>query len=291
MEDKRGPAVHDHYEVLGVARDATPAEIKSAYRRIAKVVHPDASGESNGLFSMVTAAYEVLSDEGRRAAYDADLSLDGNSTQRQSPAGPQQTDTAEYTFQKPRFTSDPQYKAEQAARARARAAGAPGANPARDAPARRETLPHLVPVAAATVVAVMAGIWLVSSTVYDRVVPWVDEGDELMGWEYSRADQGAMGATELVVSGLLVAVPLAALMTATYVWKVRRNEFRSSWWDVVVAAAVAFLGVALFPTLLNPTGYKGIVLYWAVFAAAWAYVPRLARRIRKQPPAGAVTAT
>jgi hypothetical protein len=289
--------VHDHYEVLGVARDATSTEIKSAYRRIAKVVHPDASGQSNGLFSMVTAAYEVLTDEQRRAAYDAELGAAESGTGQhptpdtQDPGARQSADDpTDYSFRKMRFTSDAGYKAEQAARRSAARAGGGGASPTAETDARREILPHLVPVAAAAFAAAMAGIWLVSSTVYDRVVPWVDEGDELMGWEYSRADQGAMGTAELVAAGLLVALPLAVLMAATYVFKVRRNEFRSSWWDVAVSGGVALVGVALFPTLLNPTGYKGIILYWAVFAVSWAYVPRLVRKMRKEPPASTVAA-
>jgi molecular chaperone DnaJ len=54
----------DHYEVLGVARDATDDQIKKAYRRLARELHPDVNDapESQEKFKLVTHAYEVLSD-------------------------------------------------------------------------------------------------------------------------------------------------------------------------------------------------------------------------------------
>lgn len=66
------------YEVLGVLPTATPHEIKSAYRKIARKHHPDISGatESN-IFDEATRAYEVLLDESRRRDYDANLGLSG----------------------------------------------------------------------------------------------------------------------------------------------------------------------------------------------------------------------
>ncbi|MGH3443573.1 MAG: molecular chaperone DnaJ [Nitriliruptorales bacterium] len=59
----------DLYEVLGVDRDAGQDEIKRAYRRRARELHPDAGGDAEA-FKEVTRAYEVLSDPERRALYD-----------------------------------------------------------------------------------------------------------------------------------------------------------------------------------------------------------------------------
>jgi curved DNA-binding protein len=62
----------DYYEVLGVARDATAADIKRAYRKLASKYHPDVSKEkdSEAKFKEVGEAYEVLKDTEKRAAYD-----------------------------------------------------------------------------------------------------------------------------------------------------------------------------------------------------------------------------
>jgi hypothetical protein len=67
--------VASHYETLGVRPDATPAEIKSAYRKIALAHHPDRSPtpRSEQLFREATEAYEVISDKDRRVTYDSAL--------------------------------------------------------------------------------------------------------------------------------------------------------------------------------------------------------------------------
>jgi molecular chaperone DnaJ len=62
----------DLYAVLGVARDATDAEIKRAFRRLAQQTHPDVNAEAgtDGRFKEINEAYQVLSDPQRRQAYD-----------------------------------------------------------------------------------------------------------------------------------------------------------------------------------------------------------------------------
>lgn len=63
----------DYYEVLGVARAAPEAEVKKAYRRLAMKYHPDRNpGDkaAEGKFKEAKEAYEVLTDEHKRAAYD-----------------------------------------------------------------------------------------------------------------------------------------------------------------------------------------------------------------------------
>ena len=65
-------AKRDYYEVLGVPRDATPEHVKKAFRKLAMKYHPDrnSSGDASEQFKAVNEAYEVLSDERKRAAYD-----------------------------------------------------------------------------------------------------------------------------------------------------------------------------------------------------------------------------
>src|SRR5437660_1688739 len=66
-------AFKDYYETLGVARTATPEEIKSAFRKLARIYHPDVAKNkttAEAKFKEINEAYEVLSDPEKRRRYD-----------------------------------------------------------------------------------------------------------------------------------------------------------------------------------------------------------------------------
>lgn len=65
----RTTGLPDLYQTLGIPRDASPDDIKRAYRRKARESHPDAGGDEE-TFKQVTHAYQVLSDPDKRARYD-----------------------------------------------------------------------------------------------------------------------------------------------------------------------------------------------------------------------------
>ncbi len=95
-----------HYEVLGLPRNATPAQIKRRYRELVRKFHPDVAVDkitSHRLFLQINEAYEVLRDPARRKSYDETLDLDEmirakraaqRSTQSAGPAGPRTTAAA-----------------------------------------------------------------------------------------------------------------------------------------------------------------------------------------------------
>jgi len=77
-------AKRDYYEVLGVEKGATDAEIKKAFRRIAMKFHPDRNSDdknSDEKFKEAQEAYEILGDEEKKSAYDrfGHAGVDGNS--------------------------------------------------------------------------------------------------------------------------------------------------------------------------------------------------------------------
>jgi len=80
----------DHYKALGVTASASAAEIKKAYRRLAKKYHPDSTGgdkSKEARFKQVGAAYDVLGDDKKRSQYDA-IRAGGYGPSYGSPHGP-----------------------------------------------------------------------------------------------------------------------------------------------------------------------------------------------------------
>ena len=82
----------DHYRILGVGRNATSGEIKSAYRKLVLAHHPDRSNskQSAEIFLKATEAYEVLGDQERRKHYDSRSDME---KRRDSQPPPTQTKT------------------------------------------------------------------------------------------------------------------------------------------------------------------------------------------------------
>ncbi|MGH3779565.1 MAG: DnaJ domain-containing protein, partial [Pseudonocardiaceae bacterium] len=62
----------DYYAILGVPRDASAEQIKRAYRKLARELHPDVNpdAEAQQRFQTITAAYEVLTDPQKRQIVD-----------------------------------------------------------------------------------------------------------------------------------------------------------------------------------------------------------------------------
>lgn len=82
----------DHYETLGVPKDASPEDIKRAFRKQSSKHHPDKKqGGSHEAMAKVNAAYAVLSDPARRLGYDQ--------TGRDPAEGPTLDDIAEHALQ------------------------------------------------------------------------------------------------------------------------------------------------------------------------------------------------
>ncbi|WP_030977680.1 molecular chaperone DnaJ [Streptomyces sp. NRRL S-1824] len=80
----------DYYKVLGVPRDATDAEIKKAYRKLAREFHPDANkgdDKAEERFKEISEANDILGDSKKRKEYDEARALFGNGGFRAGPGG------------------------------------------------------------------------------------------------------------------------------------------------------------------------------------------------------------
>ncbi|KAM3298061.1 hypothetical protein ACQJBY_039828 [Aegilops geniculata] len=90
-ETMAAAAGRTHYEVLGLGAGASSREIKAAYRRLAREVHPDAAGSGGDeSFIRLHAAYATLADPDERARYDRDVAgrAAGMMMRRAAAAGP-----------------------------------------------------------------------------------------------------------------------------------------------------------------------------------------------------------
>ena len=74
--------MRDPYQVLGVQKSASPEDVKKAFRRLAKKLHPDANKKdpkAAAKFAELNAAYELLGDEKKRRAFDrGEIDAEGN---------------------------------------------------------------------------------------------------------------------------------------------------------------------------------------------------------------------
>lgn len=78
----------DYYKVLGVPKDATEAEIKKAYRKLAREFHPDANkgnAKAEERFKEISEANDILGDPKKRKEYDEARALFGNGGFRPGP--------------------------------------------------------------------------------------------------------------------------------------------------------------------------------------------------------------
>ncbi len=97
-----------HYQLLEVPSNATSAEIKQSFRRLAKIYHPDRHTNSTQQtqflkkFQIISAAYEVLSDDHQRRVYDQTLRYGPASSQSGSQARADRTEAAQQQYRKAR---------------------------------------------------------------------------------------------------------------------------------------------------------------------------------------------
>lgn len=90
----------NHYELLGVAPDASATEIRDAYRRLARVHHPDAGGADTGMAAL-NRAWHDLRDPERRRQYDLSLATPSAGAAPSSPSAPQPAPTPDHPFFEP----------------------------------------------------------------------------------------------------------------------------------------------------------------------------------------------
>ena len=79
----------NYYEILGITRNATPDQIKKAYRKLARKYHPDISKEANAEENMqaINVAYDTLSNEQKKTEYDFQLIMQISTVPPGFPSG------------------------------------------------------------------------------------------------------------------------------------------------------------------------------------------------------------
>lgn len=75
----------DYYEVLGVTIDSTPEEIKKAYRKMAKLYHPDVNNGEDTVFKQINEAYDILGNENNKKKYDEEYNRRKNGEYTEEP--------------------------------------------------------------------------------------------------------------------------------------------------------------------------------------------------------------
>lgn len=96
------------YEILGVSPDATTEQIRTAYRALARRLHPDLGGNTEAAFEEATKAYRLLSDPLRRGALDAELrAAERKKTSRTGTRRKTETKTAQPTAPAPKASAKP----------------------------------------------------------------------------------------------------------------------------------------------------------------------------------------
>lgn len=82
----------NYYEILGLSKDATPDDIKKAYRQLSKKYHPDVNPEGEEMFKEIVTAHEILSDPQKKQVYD----MGGDPNGKGNPFGGQGFDIDEF---------------------------------------------------------------------------------------------------------------------------------------------------------------------------------------------------
>lgn len=187
-----------HYEILGVEETASPEDVKSAYRRLARTAHPDAGGNA-ALFGIISDAFTTLSDPSQRSEYDRLLSSGASdSADPSSPSGPSDHPSAGPS-------RDPRRRSESYERYRASYAAQ---RAAKEAPPPEEPENH---IAASYRALVGAGtvVWLYLSEVVRVVLGFLGFGVEQPDWPATLGEFYRPALVFFLVGYVFVAIPWA----------------------------------------------------------------------------------